>query len=71
MCPTARLLPRSEDGHDKVYAGSGDDFIYARDTDGVDFIDCGAGFDKVETKHRDDVTLSICERAVGPRRGHI
>ena len=58
-------------GNDKVYAGYGDDLIYARDTDGVDFIDCGPGFDKVETIHRDDVTLSNCERAIGPRRGHI
>ena len=46
-----------------MYAGYGDDLIYARDTDGVDFIDCGPGFDKVETIHRDDVTLSNCERA--------
>src|SRR5919112_4123395 len=56
---------------DKVYAGYGDDLIYARDTDGVDFIDCGPGFDQVETIHRDDVTLSNCERALGPERGHI
>ena len=58
-------------GDDKVYAGYGDDLIYARDTDGVDFIDCGAGFDKVETIHRDDETLSNCERTLGPSRGHI
>ena len=58
-------------GNDKVYAGYGDDLIYARDTDGVDDIDCGPGFDKVETIHRDDVTLSNCEKAIGPRRGHI
>ena len=58
-------------GNDKVYAGYGDDLIYARDIDGVDFIDCGPGFDKVETIHRDDVTPSNCERAIGPRRGHI
>jgi hypothetical protein len=42
-----------------------------RDTDGVDYIDCGPGFDKVETIHRDDETLSNCERTLGPRRGHI
>jgi Ca2+-binding RTX toxin-like protein len=59
------------DGNDKVYAGYGDDLIYARDTDGVDFIDCGPGFDQVETIHRDDVTLSNCERTLGPDRGHI
>jgi Ca2+-binding RTX toxin-like protein len=59
------------EGNDKVYAGYGDDLIYARDTGGVDFIDCGPGFDKVETIHRDDVTLSNCEKAIGPRRGHI
>jgi hypothetical protein len=57
--------------NDKVYAGYGDDLIYARDTEGVDFIDCGPGFDKVETIHRDDVTLSNCERSLGPDRGHI
>jgi hypothetical protein len=54
-----------------VYAGYGDDLIYARDTDGVDYIDCGPGFDMVETIHRDDVTLSNCERTLGPERGHI
>ena len=59
------------DGNDKVYAGYGDDRIYARDTEGVDYLDCGAGFDKVETIHRDDQTLSNCERTLGPRRGHI
>ena len=54
-----------------MYAGYGDDLIYARDADDVDFIDCGGGFDKVETIHRDDETLSNCERALGPDRGHI
>jgi hypothetical protein len=54
-----------------VYAGAGDDLIYARDTGGLDYIDCGSGFDKVETIHRDDRTLSNCERALGPRRGNI
>ena len=54
-----------------MYAGYGDDLIYARDIDGVDFIDCGPGFDEVETIHRDDVTLSNCERTLGPERGHI
>src|ERR671918_613519 len=58
-------------GEDKVYAGYGDDLIYARDKDDVDYIDCGPGFDKVETIHRDDETLSNCERAVGPDRGDI
>jgi hypothetical protein len=37
----------------------------------VDYIDCGGGFDKVETIHRDDRTLSNCERALGPRQGEI
>jgi hypothetical protein len=55
-------------GNDKVYAGYGDDLIYARDTEGVDNIDCGAGFDKVETIQRDDVTLSNCERTRRSRR---
>jgi Ca2+-binding RTX toxin-like protein len=59
------------EGNDKVNAGYGDDLIYARDTDGVDYIDCGSGFDEVETIHRDDETLSNCERALGPRLGHI
>ncbi len=59
------------EGDDEVYAGGGDDKIYARDTDGVVYIDCGGGFDKVETIHRDDRTLSNCERALGPRRGNI
>ena len=55
-------------GEGEVYAGAGDDKIYARDTNSVDFIDCGGGFDRVETIHRDDRTLSNCERAPGPRR---
>ena len=58
-------------GNDKVNAGYGDDRIYARDPKGVDYIDCGAGFDEVETIHRDDQTLSNCERTLGPRLGHI
>src|SRR5215208_400476 len=53
------------EGNDKVYAGYGDDLIYARDTDGVDYIDCGPGHDQVETVHRDDNTLSNCERPLG------
>ena len=44
---------------------------YARDTASEDYIDCGAGFDQVETIHRDDRTLSNCERALGPRKGTI
>ena len=59
------------EGADVVYAGAGNDRIYARDTNSADFIDCGAGFDKVETVHRDDRTLSNCERALGPRQGNI
>ena len=59
------------EGNDKVYAGYGNDRIYARDTASFDYIDCGGGFDQVETIHRDDETLSNCERALGPRRGHI
>jgi Ca2+-binding RTX toxin-like protein len=59
------------EGDDEVYAGAGDDKIYARDTNGADFINCGPGFDQVETIHRDDRTLSNCERALGPRRGNI
>ena len=59
------------EGNDKVYAGAGDNVIFARDTEGEDYIDCGAGFDKVETIHRDDDTLSNCERAPGPERGDI
>ena len=58
-------------GDDEVDAGAGNDLIYARDTDGVDYIDCGGGFDKVETIHRDDRTLSNCERALGPSQGDI
>jgi hypothetical protein len=56
---------------DKVYAGACNDLIYARDTASRDYIDCGGGFDQVETIHRDDVTLSNCERALGPRKGNI
>jgi Ca2+-binding RTX toxin-like protein len=59
------------EGADEVYAGAGDDLIYARDTASFDYIDCGGGFDQVETIHRDDVTLSNCERAWGPRKGDI
>src|SRR5829696_4634565 len=54
------------EGNDKVYAGAGADRIHARDTGTLDYIDCGAGFDKVETIHRDDETLSNCERTLGP-----
>jgi len=64
-----RIFPG--EGDDVVYAGEGHDLIYARDTGGLDYIDCGSGFDKVETIHRDDRTLSNCERALGPRRGDI
>jgi hypothetical protein len=56
---------------DKVYAGAGNDLIYARDTASYDYIDCRAGFDQVETIHRDDRTLSNCERALGTRKGNI
>jgi hypothetical protein len=59
------------EGDDEVDAGAGNDLIYARDTGGVDYIDCGGGVDKVETIHRDDRTLSNCERALGPRQGEI
>jgi hypothetical protein len=59
------------EGADVVYAGGGNDLIYARDTASYDYIDCGGGFDQVETIHRDDVTLSNCERALGPRAGNI
>src|SRR5215212_3691853 len=59
------------EGNDKVYASAGDYVIFAPDTEGEDYIDCGAGFDKVETIHRDDDTLSNCERAPGPERGDI
>jgi Ca2+-binding RTX toxin-like protein len=59
------------EGADMVYAGAGNDRIYARDTASEDVIDCGGGFDQVETIHRDDRTLSNCERALGPRKGNI
>jgi Ca2+-binding RTX toxin-like protein len=59
------------EGADVVYAGAGNDRIYARDTSSEDVIDCGGGFDQVETIHRDDRTLSNCERALGPRKGII
>jgi len=52
-------------GNDKVNAGYGDDLIYARDPHGLDYIDCGPGHDQVETIHRDDKTLSNCERTLG------
>jgi Ca2+-binding RTX toxin-like protein len=64
-----RIIPG--EGADEVYAGAGNDRIYARDTASFDDIDCGAGFDQVETIHRDDRTLSNCERALGPRAGNI
>ncbi len=51
-----------------MYAGSGDDRIYARDTESVDYIDCGEGFDIVETIHSDDKTKRNCERTPGPER---
>ncbi len=59
-------------GVNDVYAGAGNDLIYAREeTASYDHIDCGAGFDRVETLHSEDVTLSNCERALGPGRGEI
>jgi hypothetical protein len=58
-------------GNDKVVAAAGDDLVYARDPHGADYIDCGTGRDQVETIHRDDNTLSNCERALGPRLGDI
>ena len=58
-------------GNDTVDAGYGDDLIYARDPHGLDYIDCGTYCDQVETIHRDDKTRSNCERALGPRLGHI
>jgi len=64
-----RIIPG--EGADVVYAGAGNDLIFARDTASYDYIDCGAGFDQVETIHRDDRTLSNCERALGPRAGNI
>jgi Ca2+-binding RTX toxin-like protein len=67
---THEVSPLPEGGN-YVYAGAGNDLIYARETASYDRIDCGAGFDQVETIHREDVTLSNCERALGPRRGDI
>jgi Ca2+-binding RTX toxin-like protein len=62
----------TREGFNDVDAGAGNDLIYAREeTASYDHIDCGAGFDRVETLHREDVTLSNCERALGPRRGEI
>jgi Ca2+-binding RTX toxin-like protein len=67
---TDRITPG--EGADQVFAGAGNDLIYARDiTPSRDLIDCGGGFDQVETIHRDDMTLSNCERALGPRKGDI
>ena len=68
---TRAVYPFPEGGN-YVDAGAGNDLIYAREeTASYDYIDCGAGFDRVETLHREDVTLSNCERALGPRRGEI
>jgi Ca2+-binding RTX toxin-like protein len=64
-----RIIPG--EGDDVVLAGAGNDRTYARDTASEDVIDCGGGFDKVETIHRDDITKSNCERALGPRKGNI
>jgi Ca2+-binding RTX toxin-like protein len=62
----------TREGFNDVDAGAGNDLIYAREeTASYDHIDCGAGFDRVETLHREDVTLSNCEIALGPRRGEI
>ena len=69
VAPTTRSIPG--EGADIVFAGAGNDKIYARDTDSLDTIDCGGGFDEVETIYRDDRTLDNCERALGPRRGNI
>ena len=59
------------EGADVVLAGAGNDLISARDIASEDVINCGTGFDKVETIHRDDRTLSNCERSLGPRKGTI
>ena len=55
-----------------VFAGAGDDLIYARDTEGVDYIGCGPGFEQRSRPYTDTTgTLSNCERAIGPRQGGI
>ena len=68
---THQVSPFPEGGGNYVYAGAGNDLIYAREAASYDRIDCGGGFDQVETIHREDVTLSNCERALGPRKGEI
>jgi Ca2+-binding RTX toxin-like protein len=60
------------DGGNYVYAGAGNDLIYAREeAASYDHVDCGAGFDRVETLHSEDVTLRNCERTLGPSKGEI
>lgn len=58
-----RIVPGR--GNDRVYAGAGNDYIDAVDSGFRDYIDCGPGFDRVGTVHRDDRTLSNCERTPG------
>ena len=66
------VSPFSEGGGNYVYAGAGNDLIYAREEAfSYDRIDCGAGFDRVETIHSEDVTLRNCERTLGPAKGEI
>ena len=67
---THEVFPLPEGGN-YVDAGAGNDLIYARESASYDVINCGSGFDQVETIHREDVTRSNCERALGPRRGEI
>jgi hypothetical protein len=72
MAAAASTESYTREGFNDVHAGAGNDLIYAREeTASYDHIDCGGGFDRVETLHREDVTLSNCERALGPRRGEI
>src|ERR671911_476060 len=56
------------EGDDYLKGRAGDDYL---DAASEDVINCGAGFDQVETIHRDDITKSNCERALGPRKGNI
>jgi Ca2+-binding RTX toxin-like protein len=65
-------LSEGEAGCNYVYAGAGNDLIYAREEAySYDYIDCGAGFDRVETIHKQDRTLENCERTLGPSAGEI
>jgi len=61
------LIVLIDGGSDDVFAGAGDDVIYANDLygEGTDTVDCGAGEDVVMNHDQDDVLAENCETRNG------